>query len=193
MRHGRAVTGRYPGAARPDRVIVHYVMTVIDTPRLLLRAMSASDVEHVVEGRPPDGVRWAAGYPSPGERAAAARVVRTIAETGDPTPFGSYEIRLGTDGPVIGGLGFHGVPDEAGHVTIGYGLVPSVRGMGYASEALRALLRFARDRGVACVHGDTDLDNIASQRVMTAAGMRLVREDSLLKHYRVDWDGPAER
>ncbi|WNI27684.1 GNAT family N-acetyltransferase [Streptomyces sp. ITFR-6] len=167
-------------------------MTALSTPRLLLRAMSASDAEHVVAGRPPEGVRWADGYPAPGEQAAATRLLGTIAGTGDPGPFGSYEIRLGEDGPVIGGMGFHGAPDEAGHVTIGYGLVPSARGMGYASEALWALLRFARDRGVTCVHGDTDLDNIASQRVMTAAGMRFVREDSALKHYRVDWDGPGQ-
>lgn len=166
-------------------------MTVLSTPRLLLRPMSASDAEHVAAGRPPDGVRWAAGYPSAGERAAATRLLNTCADTGDPSPFGSYEIRLGEDGPVIGGMGFHGVPDEDGHVAIGYGLVPSVRGMGYASEALRALLGFARARGVACVHGDTDLDNIASQRVMAAAGMRFVEQDSRLKHYRVDWDGPA--
>ncbi|MFD0021269.1 GNAT family N-acetyltransferase [Streptomyces sp. NPDC058382] len=166
-------------------------MSDLATPRLLLRPMTVSDAEHVVAGRPPDGVRWAAGFPSPGERAAATRFLDTCADTGDPTPFGSYVIRLREDGqPVIGGLGFHGPPDAEGHVTIGYGLVPSVQGMGYASEALRALLRFARDRGVVCVHGDTDLDNTASQHVMTAAGMRLVREDALLKHYRVDWDGP---
>lgn len=169
-------------------------MNDLDTPRLLLHPMSVSDAEHVTAGRPPDGVRWAAGYPSPGEQAAATRFLNTCAATGDPSPFGSYEIRLREDGqPVIGGMGFHGAPDEDGHVTIGYGLVPSARGTGYASEALRALLRFARDRGVACVHADTDLDNIASQRVMAAAGMRLVRQDALLKHYRVDWDGPAEQ
>ncbi|MFF1924555.1 GNAT family N-acetyltransferase [Streptomyces sp. NPDC058221] len=167
-------------------------MSDLATPRLLLRPMTASDAEHVVAGRPPDGVRWAAGYPSPGERAAATRFLGTCADTGDPSPFGSYEIRLREGGqPVIGGLGFHAAPDEDGHVTIGYGLVPSVRGKGYASEALRALLRFTRDRGIVCVHGDTDLDNIASQRVMVAAGMRLAKEDALLKHYRLDWDRSA--
>lgn len=166
-------------------------MSDLGTPRLLLHPMSASDAGHVMAGRPPDGVRWAAGYPSPSERAAATRFLNTCADTGDPSPFGSYEIRLREDGQlVIGGLGFHGAPDEDGHVTIGYGLVPSVQGKGYASEALRALLRFARERGVARVHADTGLDNIASQRVMAAAGMRLVRQDALLMHYRVDWDGP---
>ncbi|WP_329612374.1 hypothetical protein [Streptomyces brevispora] len=63
--------------------------------------------------------------------------------------------------------------------------------MRYASEALRALLRFARERGITCAHGDVGLENVVSQRVMAASGMRLVREDSLLQHSRVGRDGPA--
>lgn len=93
---------------------------------------------------------------------------------------------------MIGGLGFHGPPDATGTVTIGYGLVPSARGTGYASEALRALLRLARDQGVRRVHGDADLDNIASRRVMEAVGMRLAEEDEKLAYYRIDLDPEAE-
>lgn len=167
-------------------------MNDLGTPRLLLRPLRVADAERVSAGTPADGARWAPGYPSPGERRAAARFLDTCATTGDPTPFGSYEIRRREDGLVIGGVGFHGAPDESGHVTIGYGLVPSAQGMGYASEALRAVLRFAREWGVAGVHGDTDHDNFASQHVMTAAGMRLVKEDALLKHYRTDWDGDGD-
>ncbi|MER6118044.1 GNAT family N-acetyltransferase [Streptomyces sp. NPDC001743] len=166
-------------------------MTDLVTPRLLLRPMTVADAEQVAAGRPGEGVRWAPGYPWPGERGAAARFLGACAESGDPSPYVPYGIRLREDGLVIGGAGFHGAPDARGHVTIGYGLVPSMRGMGYASEALRALLRLARDQGVACVHGDTDLDNTGSQRVMSAAGMRLVKEDARLKYYRIDWDGPA--
>ncbi|SFY40326.1 GNAT family N-acetyltransferase [Streptomyces atratus] len=167
-------------------------MTDLETPRLLLRPMNATDALRVMAGTPGDGAHWATGYPSPGERAAAERFLDTCARSGDPSPFGSYEIQRREDGQVIGGMGFHGNPDENGHVTIGYGLVPSAQGMGYASEALHALLRFARDQGVTCVHGDTDLDNIASQRVMEAVGMRLVREDEKLKYYRIDWGPRAE-
>ncbi|WP_406385598.1 GNAT family N-acetyltransferase [Streptomyces sp. NBC_01618] len=167
-------------------------MTDLGTPRLRLRLMSPADALHVMAGKPEEGARWAPGYPSPGEMAAAERFLETCATTGDPSPYGSYEIRRRDDGEVIGGLGFHGAPDENGHVTIGYGLVPSAQGMGYASEALRALLRFAREQGVTCVHGDTDLDNVASQHVMTAVGMRLVKEDALLKHYRIDWERRAD-
>ncbi|MEU1469964.1 GNAT family N-acetyltransferase [Streptomyces sp. NPDC005761] len=168
-------------------------MTDLVTPRLILSPMTVADAEQVAAGEPADGARWAPGYPSPGESRAARRFLETCAGTGDPTPYGSYAIRRREDGLVIGGTGFHGAPDEKGHVTIGYGLVESMRGRGYASEALRALLRFTRDRGVACVHGDTDLDNVASQYVMAAAGMRLVKQDAQLKHYRIDWDGSAGR
>ncbi|WNI20835.1 GNAT family N-acetyltransferase [Streptomyces sp. ITFR-16] len=161
----------------------------VETPRLLLRPLGPADAERVRDNTPAEGARWAPGYPSPGERGAAGRFLDTCATREDPTPFCSYEIRRREDGLVIGGMGFHGAPDANGYVTIGYGLVPSAQGMGYASEALRALLLFAREQGVAGVHGDTGLDNLASQHVMTAAGMRFVKEDALLRHYRIDWEG----
>ncbi|MGW2088600.1 GNAT family N-acetyltransferase [Streptomyces sp. NPDC001880] len=168
-------------------------MTDLETPRLLLRPMNATDALRVMAGTPAEGAHWAPGYPSPGEAAAAERFLDTCARSGDPSPFGTYEIQRREDGQVIGGMGFHGAPDENGHVTIGYGLVPSAQGVGYASEALRALLRFARDQGVTCVHGDTDLDNVASQRVMEAVGMRLVSEDERSKYYRIAWGPRAEQ
>ncbi|MFJ7625309.1 GNAT family N-acetyltransferase [Streptomyces sp. NPDC097595] len=162
-------------------------MTDLETPRLVLHPMTPAEAERVAAGSPPAGARWAPGYPSPGERGAAARYLATCLGTGDPSPFCSYEIRLRADGLVVGGIGFHGAPDDRGGVTVGYGLVESVRGQGYASEALRALLRFAREQGVARVRGDADADNIPSQRVMTAAGMRLVGEDASLKYYLAEW------
>ena len=115
------------------------------------------------------------------------RLLDTYANVGDPGPFGNYEIRRREDDHAIGGIGFHGVPDEQGSVTIGYGLAPSARGNGYASEALRALLDFARARGVTSVDGDTTHENVASQHVMTAAGMRLTGTDEKLTFYKIDW------
>lgn len=117
----------------------------------------------------------------------ARRYLETCESAGDPQPFGTYEIRRREDGRAIGGLGFHGAPDLDGTVTIGYGLVPAVQGNGYATEALRALLLFARAEGITRVKGDTSHDNIASQRVMTAAGMSLVAQDERLKYYAVEW------
>ncbi|MGO4458887.1 GNAT family protein [Streptomyces sp. M-16] len=161
------------------------------TARLVLHPISGGEAERLAAGEPPRGARWAPGYPTPGDVAAAERFLRTLADTGDPHPFGNYEIRRREDGLAIGGAGYHGPADENGRVTIGYGLVPSARGRGYASEALRALLLFARAHGVTCVRGDADHDNTASQHVMTAAGMRPVGEDERVKYFEIAWTGPT--
>jgi RimJ/RimL family protein N-acetyltransferase len=157
------------------------------TERLILHPMSVIEAEQVVAGEPDDGALWAPGYPSEGVVAGAGGFLSICANIGDPQPFGAYVIRRREDGHAIGGLGFKGPADEKGSVTVGYGLIPSVRGQGYASEALRALLAFARGRGISCVEGDTVHDNDASQHVMTAVGMRLVAEDGQLKHYKIAW------
>jgi RimJ/RimL family protein N-acetyltransferase len=157
------------------------------TVRLVLHPMTVSEAERVVARESDSGARWAPGYPTDGEVSAARRFLGTCADTGDPQPFGNYEIRRREDGQSIGGLGFHGPADENGSVTIGYGLIPSARGQGYASEALRALLLFARARGVTCVKGDADHDNIPSQHVMTAAGMRPAGEDERVRYFETAW------
>ncbi len=149
--------------------------------------MTVSEVERLVAGEPDNDARWAPGYPTDGDMIAARRFLGAYAYTGDPQPFGNYEIRRREDGQAIGGVGFHGPADENGSVTIGYGLIPSVRGKGYASEALRGLLVFARACGVTCVKGDTDHDNIASQRVMMAAGMRQAGEDERVTYFEIAW------
>ena len=162
-------------------------MEALVTTRLVLHPLTPAEAAYVAEGSPGPDALWAPDYPNDGDRAGARHFLEHCADTGNPQPFGAYEIRLREDGHAIGGVGFHGVPDDQGQVTIGYGLIPAMRGKGYASEALRALLEIARAAGVASVRGDADLDNTASQHVMAAAGMRFVGEDDLLRHYRIDW------
>ncbi len=152
--------------------------------------MSVSEAERVLTSDP-DDARWAPGYPAQGDVLAARRFLNTCASTGDPQPFGNYEIRRREDGRAIGGVGFHAAPDQNATVTIGYGLIPSARGKGYASEALRALLAFARARGITSVEGDTGHDNTSSQHVMAAVGMRMIAEDERLKHYKITWNQAA--
>ncbi|MFF0478665.1 GNAT family N-acetyltransferase [Streptomyces sp. NPDC004284] len=153
----------------------------VTTARLVLHPLSVEEAERIVARQSGPGDLWGEDYPSDGDVRANTGFLRGVAERGDPGVFRTYEIRL--DGVTVGGIGFHGTPDEIGVATIGYGLVPGVRGKGYASEALRALIELARTAGVAGVKGDADLDNRASHRVMEAAGMRCVAEDDKLRHF----------
>ncbi|MET9609495.1 GNAT family N-acetyltransferase [Streptomyces sp. NPDC006512] len=166
-------------------------MDALTTPRLLLVPLDREGALRLLSGVPGPGDRWGPGYPDAADRAGAERHLRVLAGAGCPPPFGAYEVRLRGDGLVVGGAGFHGPADARGRVTVGYGLVPGARGHGYAAEALRALLEHARRHGASAVEGDTAVENTASQRVMAAAGMRLVREDGRLRFYAVSWAAGA--
>lgn len=100
------------------------------TARLVLHPLNVSEAERVVAGEQSDHALWAPGY----DVAGAKHFLKTCAKTGGPQPFGAYEIRRRHDGYAIGGLGFLWPPDENGSVTIGYGLIPSVRGMSVAMK-----------------------------------------------------------
>jgi predicted acetyltransferase len=66
---------------------------------------------------------------------------------------------------------------------IGYSVVPWKQRRGYATEALRQLLRGARDEGLRYVEITTDPDNAASQRVIEANGGALVERFVKLPAY----------
>jgi len=57
---------------------------------------------------------------------------------------------------------------------IGYSVVPWKRGRGYATRALQLLLPHARAEGLSYVELTTDLENLASRRVIEANGGTLI-------------------
>jgi RimJ/RimL family protein N-acetyltransferase len=157
------------------------------TDRLILHPLTIEEAERIAAGEAGPDDNWAADYPAEGERVGARMFAkRQRADENDLRPWGGYEIRRRSDGAAIGGIGFHGTPDEGGTAEVGYGLAESVRGQGYASEALRGILAGVRAWGGKRLIADTDLGNIPSQRVMEAVGMVLTREDDELKYYAIE-------
>ncbi len=127
---------------------------------------------------------WADDFPFDGDVGAVGMFLHATATQGEQWPFGFYRVTRLSDGQAIGGLGFKGRPD-GGCVEIGYGLVPSARGKGFAAEAVIALLSVAARHGVSKVIAETTPDNIASQRTLVRAGFSLVNTDDELHHYEV--------
>ena len=156
----------------------------IITKRLLLVQLEVEDAVALVDGRRPDRRQWAAGYPDDGALVSAGLVLTAAQGGRELGPFGTYQIIRRDDGAVIGACGFQGPPDEMGAVRVGYGLAESARRQGYATEALRGLLDWARAQdGLTAVLADTTRTNVRSQRVMLRAGMRRVGEDGELLYY----------
>jgi len=168
--------------------LIAATMTDIRTSRLQLHAIDVAEAERIVARSAGPADTWADDFPFEGDVGAVARFLRATATHGEQRPFGYYRITHSADGRAIGGLGFKGQPD-AGCVEIGYGLVPSARGHGYAAEAVVALLTVATDHGLSRVIADTTLDNIASQRTLIRAGFRVVSTDADLQLYEVLLEG----
>ena len=127
------------------------------------------------------------GYPLEGDARACVAYVSHLPVLAGPTassPFGYYQVL--EDGVVVGGIGFHG-PPNGNVVEVGYGVAPEARGRGVATQALLLLLEVAAGlEGVRRVVGRTEETNVASQRVMLAAGMQLVGRDADFLHFEID-------
>lgn len=158
----------------------------LTTARLRLRPLGPAEMQALLEGVPVPGLRWAEGYPLDGTLVAVA-MQEDLAKRGvDRGGFCHYQVVLKDEDVVIGDVGFHAPPDELGEVSVGFGIVPAARRRGYAVEALQAVLEWAlRQPEVRCVHADTDLVNLASQRVLAAAGMRLAADEGDRKLFEI--------
>ncbi|UFQ16479.1 MULTISPECIES: GNAT family N-acetyltransferase [Streptomyces] len=126
------------------------------------------------------GLTWIEGGPFPGTRGAAGRVAKAYADGTHRPEWGLYALVRAEDGLAVGGMGFHGPPDEEGCLEVGYDLAEAARGHGHATAALRALSEWALARpGVTSLLALVDPENTASQGVLTRAGYaRLADRDA---------------
>ena len=97
------------------------------------------------------------------------------------------------DGEFCGAISFRWQPNSTelppycfGH--IGYSVVPWKRRRGYATRALRLMLAEAKKEGLAYVEIVTDIDNLASQKVIEANGGKLIERF----HQPKEWGGMEE-
>jgi RimJ/RimL family protein N-acetyltransferase len=157
---------------------------VLHTARLDLLLLEAVDARALAAGAEDENRRWAAGYPL---ESSLLRAELTLAAAARETPlgaFGSYQVIRRADQRVIGDVGFMGPPDATGAVSVGCAIAEDARRQGFATEALSALLRWAREQpGLTCVLADTTRSDVACQRLLERVGLRGVGEDGELLYY----------
>ncbi|MFG3162157.1 GNAT family N-acetyltransferase [Streptomyces sp. NPDC048232] len=150
---------------------------VIPAERLTLQGVTPAAATDLAAGGD-GGFEWVGGGPFQGTRDAAGMLLKAY-EGGVHRPeWGVFALVRREDGLAVGGMGFHGPPDEDGRVEIGYDLAEAARVHGYATEALRALCAWALAREeVTSVFATTEPANVASQAVITRAGFTRVAGD----------------
>jgi RimJ/RimL family protein N-acetyltransferase len=156
----------------------------LTTERLLLDPISRELAQRIIAGAPlASDAPWHPEYPFADELAPLGMLARAV-EAPHPV-FGLFQIRTRDDGLAVGGIGFFGPPDSDARVELGYGLIASARGRGYATEAVRALVAVARRHGARSLAADTELDNAASQHVLRKAGFSETRRDGRLAFFEL--------
>ncbi len=148
-------------------------MIVVETERLLLRTVTADDASIILEllNEP----AFIANVADRGVRtlaAAADYIAEKIAPSYEKHGFGFYIIDLKESGVAVGmcGLIKRDVLDE---VDIGYSILARYWRHGYAYEAARAVLQYAREViGLPRVVAITSHQNSASQALLTKLGLR---------------------
>jgi len=158
----------------------------IETGRLRLRAFEEGDIRDVVFYADPEVMRYIPG----GARDPAVLDTRFRAQlvnAGDQWSrhgFGMWAVVLGTSGSVIGHCGLQHLPGSSDEIEVYYLLDKPHWNQGLATEATRAALTFGFDRaGLQRIVAIAMPENVASQRVMQKAGMRL---EGAAHHYGID-------
>ncbi|MCD7441302.1 GNAT family N-acetyltransferase [Streptomyces lincolnensis] len=160
---------------------------VIDADRLTLQGVTPAAAADLAAGGD-GGFEWLGDGPFEGTREAAGMVLKAY-EGGVHRPeFGLFALVRRADGIAVGGMGFHGAPDEDGRAEVGYDLVEAARGNGYATEALTALSEWALARDdVHALCATIETGNAPSQRVIARAGFtRASVEDERTAHAEHD-------
>lgn len=77
------------------------------------------------------------------------------------------------DRVVVGSADFKDIPNENGEVEIGYGLGKGFEHNGYMTEAVKAMCELAlKQNGVTSVIAETDLEGLASQKILERCGFK---------------------
>lgn len=161
---------------------------MIQTPRLSLIPLSFAQLERCLSNLP--ALEADLGFSIAREvfdenvtRAIGLKLVRMESLPLDLHPWQTYWLvvisesdDLGHRGGKIGAglIGFKGYLNPRGEVEVGYGIAPQFQGMGYTTEALRALCSWAfKDPACRAVTATTVV-NPASNRVLHKAGAQIV-------------------
>ena len=149
----------------------------IPTPRLLLRPLQKGDEAAVMQLLRCDAVKATYMIPDLTEAEAKALFARYYQLSKGKERF----LRaISSEGRFIGWIHDTEICDTA--MELGWALLPSDWGRGYATEAVKAAIGALQAVGFGCVYAGAFAENKASLRVMQKAGMHLMDKTEQLEY-----------
>ena len=162
------------GRGGPTAPAVYFAsLPELETSRLVLRPLKMRDAKDIFAyASDPDVARYVLWEPhkSIADTRNYIRYIRALYHRGLPA---SWAVTLRKSGQVIGTIGFMWYSDVNSAAEIGYSFSKAHWNMGYATEALRAVIGSVfRTLPVNRLEAQHDVRNPASGRVMEKCGMR---------------------
>lgn len=162
--------------------------SILETERLILRPFTLADAPRVQELAGAFQVADTTGHmPHPYLIGDAEVWIQSHADEYQATRASTFALTLRTDGTVTGAIGLHPSPPNQ-RAEMGYWIGVTYWGQGYATEAARAVLKYAFETlELNRVYASHFPRNPASGRVMQKAGMR---PEGILRQHFVRWTEP---
>jgi len=143
----------------------------LSTARLLLRPLAPGDVDAVFAMRSDPVVQRYGSHPPWTERQTAVDYIERDRRGMADGSHAQFGIERRDDGAVIGTCTLYDISAQCRRADIGYVLLPSQWGRGYATEALVALLDWGFDKlDLNRVEADIDPRNLPSARILERLG-----------------------
>ena len=162
----------------------------IETERLRLRRSLPQDAETISAYRSDPDVNRQQGW----DRTDPAGVLADIVEMSGRLPgeaggWVQFTVEERETGTIVGDVGFAVADGEPNVIKVGYTISPGFQGLGYATEAIQALVDYAFDTlGADIVRAYASAENVASIRVAEKVGMQLM-ERYQRRHGDEVWTG----
>jgi RimJ/RimL family protein N-acetyltransferase len=148
----------------------------IQTERLLLRRSRPEDAATISAYRSDPNVNRQQGWDRTDLEGVLADIVEMSGRSpGEPGGWVQFTVEERGGGRIVGDVGLSVADGEPGVIKVGYTIDPAFQGLGYATEAIRALVEYAFETlGAELVRAHASAENAPSIRVAEKVGMRLV-------------------
>lgn len=161
----------------------------LDTARLVLRAFELTDAKRVQLLAGDKAIAATTSLiPHPYPDGEAEKWISTHAASFAAGASARFAIMRRDDNVLVGAIGLE-IHSKHNRAEVGYWIGREYWGLGYATEALHAILSYGFSRGLNRIWAEHFAHNPASGRVMQKAGMR---HEGTLRQHMMKWGEPVD-